>query len=94
MTILYAQVECEPLDYPFVCNVTSLTEDAVHGVRVGKVVDGDFIGRKLRLPACNTPAAMTPAPGIGLHYVAPEMEFRSCRSYNAFCEEAAYVASV
>jgi hypothetical protein len=52
--------------------------------------------RKSRLPAFNTPAAiveLTPGPGVGLHYVAPEVEFRPPSSYNAFCEEVAHVAA-
>ena len=53
--------------------------------------------RRSRLPVSNTPAAiveLTPGPGVGLHYVAPEVEFRPLSIYNAFCEEVAHVASV
>jgi transposase len=53
--------------------------------------------RKSRLPASNPPAViveLTPGPGVGLHYVAPEVEFRSLSIYNAFCEEVGHVASV
>jgi hypothetical protein len=51
---------------------------------------------EVALPAFNTPAAiveLTPGPGVGLHYVAPEVEFRPLSSYNAFCEEVAHVAA-
>ena len=37
---------------------------------------------------------LTPGPGVGLHFVAPEVEFRPLSIYNAFCEEVAHVASV
>jgi transposase len=53
--------------------------------------------RRSRLPVSNTSAAiveLTPGPGVGLHYVAPEVEFRPLSIYNAFCEEVAHVASV
>jgi hypothetical protein len=52
---------------------------------------------KSRLPVANTSAAIVelmPGPGVGLHYVAPEVEFRPLSIYNAFCEEVAHVASV
>ncbi len=49
--------------------------------------------RKSR-PAISKPAPtiseLTPGPGVGLHYIVPEVEFRSLAIY----EEVAYVASV
>ncbi len=37
---------------------------------------------------------LSPGPGVGLHYAIPEVELRPLAIYNAFCEEAARVASV
>ena len=51
----------------------------------------------LLMPILHTPAPMVelaPGPGVRLHFVAPEFEFRSLAIYNAFCEEVAHVASV
>ena len=46
-------------------------------------------------PASPSPVIkLMPGPGVGLHYVAPVVEFRQLSIYNAFCEEAAHVASV
>jgi transposase len=39
-------------------------------------------------------AELTPGPGVGLHYVVPEVEFRPLSIYNSFCEEVAHVATV
>jgi hypothetical protein len=53
--------------------------------------------RRSRLPivrAGSPSVELTPGPGVGLHFVAPEVEFRSLSIYNAFCEEVAHVASV
>ena len=53
--------------------------------------------RRSRTPklASPSPAIELPSgPGVGLHYVAPEVEFRPLSIYNAFCEEVAHVASV
>ena len=54
--------------------------------------------RRPRVPIATAPAAalaeLTPGPGVGLHYVIPEVELRPLSLYNAFCEEAAHVASV
>jgi transposase len=53
--------------------------------------------RRSRAPVPTTPmpiVELTPGPGVGLHYVAPEVEFRPLSIYNAFCEEAGHVASV
>ena len=49
--------------------------------------------RKPRQPVSSLPAQiseLTPGPGVGLHYVVPEVEFRSLAIY----EEVAHVASV
>ncbi len=45
-------------------------------------------------PPLQSVAELAPGPGVGLHYPVPEVEFRPLSIYNAFCEEAAYVASV
>lgn len=53
--------------------------------------------RRSRVPVLSPPAPaieLTPGPGVGLHHVAPEVEFRPLSIYNAFCEEVAHVASV
>jgi transposase len=67
--------------------------------------------RRSRVPILTPPAPiveLTPGPGVGLHYVAPEVEFRPLSIYDSFCEtgvpsdsssslgreEVAYVASV
>ena len=53
--------------------------------------------RRSRMPVLRTssPAVeLTPGPGVGLHYVAPEVEFRPLSIYQWFCEEVAHVASV
>ena len=53
--------------------------------------------RRSRVPILHTPSPiveLAPGPGVGLHFVAPEVEFRSLAIYNAFCEEVAHVTSV
>lgn len=53
--------------------------------------------RKSRTPKLASPSPvieLPSGPGVGLHYVAPEVEFRPLSIYNAFCEEVAHVASV
>lgn len=53
--------------------------------------------RRSRLPTRRTASPiveLTPGPGVGLHYVAPEVEFRPLSIYQSFCEEVSHVASV
>ncbi len=53
--------------------------------------------RKARAPKLASVSPVTelpPGPGVGLHYVAPEVEFRPLSIYQSFCEEVAHVASV
>ncbi|HEY6377276.1 MAG TPA: IS21 family transposase [Edaphobacter sp.] len=53
--------------------------------------------RRSRVPILTPPVPiveLTPGPGVGLHYVAPQVEFRPLSTYDSFCEEVAYVASV
>ena len=76
---------------------------AEHKTATGKgemVVEAAHYGELPR--RCRTAAAkpavaiseLAPGPGVGLHYPVPDVEFRPLSIYNAFCEEAAYVASV
>jgi hypothetical protein len=65
------------------------------------VVEASHYGelpRRSRASAAKPPlqsvAELAPGPGVGLHYPVPEVEFRPLSIYTAFCEEAAYVASV
>jgi hypothetical protein len=76
---------------------------AEHKTPTGKgemVVEAAHYGelpRRGRTAAVKPPPAISelaPGPGVGLHYPVPEVEFRPLSIYNAFCEEAAYVASV
>lgn len=47
------------------------------------------------IPTASLPVVeLPPGPGVGRHYVAPEVEFRPLSIYQTFCEEAAHVASV
>jgi hypothetical protein len=53
--------------------------------------------RRPRMPILHSPSPvveLTPGPGVGLHFVAPEVEFRPLSIYQSFCEEVAHVASV
>lgn len=53
--------------------------------------------RKARAPKLASPSPvieLPSGPGVGLHYVAPEVEFRPLSIYQSFCEEVAHVASV
>lgn len=53
--------------------------------------------RRSRVPVLRTssPAVeLTPGPGVGLHYMAPEVELRPLSIYQSFCEEVAHVASI
>jgi hypothetical protein len=53
--------------------------------------------RRLRLPrfrADRRIVELTPGPGVGLHYVAPEVEFRPLSIYQSICGEVGHVASV
>ena len=53
--------------------------------------------RRSRVPILHTPSPVVelmPGPGVGRHFLAPEVEFRPLSIYNAFCEEVAHVASV
>ncbi len=53
--------------------------------------------RRLRLPrfrADRRIVELTRGPGVGLHYVAPEVEFRPLSIYQLICGEVGHVASV
>ena len=53
--------------------------------------------RRFRVPVLSpqVPAIeLTPGPGVGLHHVAPEVEFRPLSIYQSLCEEVAHVAAV
>ena len=68
-----------------------------HGEMVVEQAHYASLPQRLRVPVLNlqVPAVeLTPGPGVGLHHVAPEVEFRPLSIYNAFCEEVAHVASV
>jgi len=93
----------EPLDSGILCIFYQQELIAEHRLSTSRgemVIDRTHyasLPRKSRLAAFNTPVAiveLTPGPGVGLHYVAPAVEFRPLSTYNAFCEEVAHVASV
>jgi transposase len=76
---------------------------AEHGLSVAKgamVIEPSHyasLPRKSRAPKLASPSPvieLPSGPGVGLHYVAPEVEFRPLSIYNAFCEEVTHVASV
>lgn len=77
-----------------------IAEHRLSGSRGEMVVERSHyasLPRRSRLPilrASSPVVELTPGPGVGLHFVAPEVEFRSLSIYNAFCEEVAHVASV
>jgi transposase len=94
----------EPLDSDTIRVFDRQDLIAEHKTATGKgemVVGPSHYGdlpRRSRIPlapaATVVLAELAPGPGVGLHYVAPEVEFRPLSIYNAFCEEAAHVASV
>jgi len=94
----------EPLDSGTIRVFAQNNQIAEHKTAAGKgemVVEAahyDELPRRSSASAVKPPllavAELAPGPGVGLHYPVPEVEFRSLSIYNAFCEEAAHVASV
>lgn len=61
------------------------------------VADYASLLRRSRVPVLSAPAPvleLTPGPGVGLHHVAPEVEFRPLFIYQITVWEVAHVASV
>ena len=93
----------EPLDSGMIRVFAQNDQIAEHKTATGKgemVVEPSHYGelpRPSRTVAVKLPLAaaeLVPGPGVGLHHPVPEVEFRPLSIYNAFCEEAAHVASV
>ncbi len=93
----------EPLDSGMIRLFHQQELIAVHRLSAAKgamVTDPSHyasLPRRSRAPILRPPlpvVELAPGPGVGLHYVAPEVEFRSLSIYQTFCEEVAHVASV
>lgn len=75
----------------------SIAEHRLSGLRGEMVIERTHyasLPRRSRLPITSPVVELMPGPGVGHHFVAPEVEFRPLSIYNVFCEEAAHVDSV